>query len=1021
MRKLALTTAVLCLVASCKTPEDKGTAAQSKQGQEPQGASGPAHVGLASTAKLFIDEIRKLETQRDVTCWTSFRQLDNFIGGKQYSEFATLTKVEAVQALAHAVWAAASSKSGGVQVDAKDIEAVFSIEAELPDARKAELEKFAETQGWQQFRDYRTTGEHWRVLLGVVQSELASPSPTLKPLTPEAAQRLALVTTRLALTLLTESGEVATEARTPLIEAEHVRVAYKNILEEHAIPKPPAPSGDRDHARANESRVPLTGQLIEAKIAALRSYNKSTDDIRAELNKVSKIPLDETGADAITGKLMSMARFIAMGFEPMRADNYLADGNFAPAELAKKPYIDPEHVENVTQQVFPYLMLPNGDVKLRFEPRPGHISERQLEGQDVMMTDHSMNAVRDTAVHWVVLDRVWKDSPYAMDPFAAEYLSELVSIVATFYLLRAATIAGRENKQAIDKDVIDRVVDVGYVQVPPSTEAAAAWGPEQLAKKEAALAEYDGPLFVDVTDKRGLPTTIDAAVVGLEPGAPDFDIQAVMGAGIAVGDVDGNGFTDLFLSGEGLGRLYLNEGGKTFRDATEAWKVPAGLKDSRGPLLVDFDGDGDLDLVVLRSIERSLLLVNEGGSFVDKAAELGFVTGRGAHVATAFDPDRDGDLDLYIGYYGSKACNDGACEGRNLPSLDGRNGTPNQLFRNDGGRFVESGKEAGVADEGWTLGASSFDYDQDGAPDLYLANDFGANPLFRNDGTGKFVDVAVDVGAADRGSGMNVTFADVDGNGAFDVFVSNIDMFSKNIKIVFPSDASVVSLDDKILRSFEYLSGNKLYLNLPADHGEGRKFVASERVWFEPGDRGWGWSGLFFDYELDGDEDFYLSNGWIPRSPAADQRNQMFVRDGDTFYQTAEHGDASETFAGNSRTAVSFDMDNDGDLDLAVNNYAQPPKLLENTQGRGNAWLKLRLTGKGDNTRAVGAIVELQASGKTQRRVVTCGDGYLGQEDEAVHFGLGKAKDATVTVTWPDGTKQSMGTLAAGQVHAVAQ
>jgi enediyne biosynthesis protein E4 len=231
----------------------------------------------------------------------------------------------------------------------------------------------------------------------------------------------------------------------------------------------------------------------------------------------------------------------------------------------------------------------------------------------------------------------------------------------------------------------------------------------------------------------------------------------------------------------------------------------------------------------------------------------------------------------------------------------------------------------------------------------------------------------------------------------------------------------VVSLDDKILRSFEYLSGNKLYLNLPADDGEGRKFVPSERVWFEPGDRGWGWSGLFFDYELDGDEDFYLSNGWIPRSPAADQRNQMFVRDGDTFYQTAEHGDASETFAGNSRTAVSFDMDNDGDLDLAVNNYAQPPKLLENKQSRGNAWLKLELAGKGGNTRAVGAIVELQASGKTQRRVVTCGDGYLGQEDETVHFGLGAAKEATVTVTWPDGTKTPLGALAAGKVHAVSQ
>lgn len=1019
MRSLRLVAVVALLHPACKGGGDEAsTAAQQKDAKAvaPDGESGPAQLGLAATAKLVIERIRELEVERDVTCWTSFRQLDNFIAAKQYSEFATLTKVEAVQALAHAVWAAASAHSSGVELQAADIEAVFSIEAELPAARKAELQKFAEDQGWQQFRDYRTTGEHWRVLLGVVQSELASPQPTLKPLSPEGADRLALVTTRLALTLLTESGRVATDARTPLIEAEHVRTAYKNILERHGIPKPPVAGGERDHDRANEARIPLTGQLIEAKIAALRSYNKSSDDIRAELDKVSKVPLDPSGADALTGKLMSMARFVAKGFEPMRADNYLADGNFAPAQLATKPYIDPEHVENVTQQIFPYLMLPNGDVKLRFEPRPGHVTERQLEGQDVLMTDHSMNAVRDTAVHWVVLDRAWKDSPYAMDPFAAEYLSELVSIVATFYLLRGQTIAEREGKQAIDADVIERAVDVGYVMVPPTTEAAAEWGAEQIAKKEAALAGYAAPLFRDVTAARGLPTTLDAAVVGMHPGAENFDIQVVMGSGIAVGDVDGDGFTDLFLAGEGLGRLYLNERGKRFRDATEAWKIPTGLTDARGPLFVDFDGDDDLDLVVLRSVERSLLLVNEGGAFVERGEELGFVTGRGAHVATAFDPDGDGDLDLYVGYYGSKACNDGACE-RNLPSLDGRNGTPNQLFRNDGGRFVEAAAEAGVADEGWTLAASSFDYDLDGDADLYLANDFGANPLLRNDGAGKFTDVAVDVGAADRGSGMNVTFADVDGNGAFDVYVSNIDMFSKNIKIVFPSDASVVALDEKILRSFEYLSGNKLYLNVPDK--EARRFETAERVWFEPGDRGWGWSGLFFDYDHDGDEDFYLTNGWIPGSPAADQRNQMFIRDGEMFYLAPEGGDDSETFAGNSRTAVAFDMDNDGDLDLAVNNYAQPPRLLENRQQRGHGWVQLSLQGGGANTRGVGAVVELEADGRVQRRVVTCGDGYLGQEQERVHFGIGAAKEATVTVTWPGGTTTKVGPLPAGQVHVV--
>jgi hypothetical protein len=419
----------------------------------------------------------------------------------------------------------------------------------------------------------------------------------------------------------------------------------------------------------------------------------------------------------------------------------------------------------------------------------------------------------------------------------------------------------------------------------------------------------------------------------------------------------------------------------------------------------------------MRSVEPSLLLQNDGGKLNDVAQAKGLKTGRGAHVASAFDYDADGDLDIYVGYYGSAACNAGKCPGRNLPSLDGRNGTPNQLFRNEGGTYTEVAASAGAADAGWTLASSTFDYDLDGDLDLYLANDFGANPLLRNNGDGTFTDVASELGAADRGSGMNVSFADLDDNGTFEVFVSNIDMFSKNIKIVFPSDESVVQLSDKILRSFQYLSGNKLYFNV--QHDGQRRFEPREATWFEPGDRGWGWAGVFFDYELDGDEDIYLANGWIPGSPAADQRNQMFIRDGDMFYRGPP--EAPEGFAGNSRSVVALDVDGDGDLDLLVNNYAQPPRLLENTQSSKNRWIGVRLRGRGANTRAIGAQLGIDAGKRTLRRQVTAGIGYLGQDPEVVHAGLGRAGSADVTVRWPDGSTQTVKGLRAGRIHEIAQ
>jgi hypothetical protein len=631
-------------------------------------------------------------------------------------------------------------------------------------------------------------------------------------------------------------------------------------------------------------------------------------------------------------------------------------------------------------------------------------------------------------VHWVVLDDIWKGQPFAMDPFAGEYLSELLSIVATYWMRRAQTVARATEASAIDETIVGQLDEGGYVMVVPTDDAAAAaaWTPERQKAKEKALKPYGEALFADATAAWGLPTTLaeptgPAGPAGSsDPGSGGFDIQSVMGSGIAVGDIDKDGDSDLFLAGEGLGKLYLNQisaGTKGFVDATEAWGVPGELTDSHHALFFDHDGDGDLDLLVVRGREPSLLLANDGGKLTDVAAKRGLVTGKGAHVASAFDYDGDLDLDLYVGYYGSAACNKGECAGRNLPSVDGRNGTPNQLFRNDGETFVEVGAQAGCADEGWTLASGTFDLEGDGDLDLYLANDFGANPLFRNEGGGKFVDVAQELGADDRGSGMNVSFADLDGNGSFDVFVSNIDMFSKTIKLVFPQDESVVNLTDGILRSFQYLSGNKLYFNV-ADKAGRRQFEAREQQWFEPGDRGWGWAGIFFDVDADGDEDVYLANGWIPRSPAADQKNQMFVQDGGTFWMT--HEDAPEAFSANSRAVVAFDMDGDGDLDLAVNNYGQPPKLLENVTLPRGQMLRVRLDGAAPNTRAVGAQLTVQAGKVTARRQITAGIGYLGQDDEVVHVGLGKAKQAKVTVRWPDGTTTVHPRLGTDRIHVLA-
>jgi hypothetical protein len=421
---------------------------------------------------------------------------------------------------------------------------------------------------------------------------------------------------------------------------------------------------------------------------------------------------------------------------------------------------------------------------------------------------------------------------------------------------------------------------------------------------------------------------------------------------------------------------------------------------------------------VVDAEKPSHVFYQDKGKLSDVTEKVGIKTHRGAHVASVFDHDRDGDLDVFVGYYGSDAANRGTTGERNLPSLDGKNGSPAELWRQEpDGRFTEVAAAAGIADTGWILASVTLDYDRDGILDVFLATDFGPDALYRGREGGTFEDVRGKTQVNDRGSGMNASVTDVNGDGWWDIYVTNIDMFNKRIKVIFPRDESTIKLDEPLVRGFQYIAGNKLHVN-PGDAKGRSAFRAEELVRFEPGDRGWGWDANFFDYDNDGDEDMYLSNGWIDGSYAANQKKQFFIQEGGKYYLAPP--DSPEAYAGNSRSVAAIDFDRDGDLDLVVNNFRQPPVVLKNEQKAGNRWLGVRLRGKGKNTQAIGALVTVEAGGKRMMRQVTGGRGYLSQDDPVVAFGLGKADEAAVHVRWPDGKEQEA-RLAAGAVREIME
>ena len=667
--------------------------------------------------------------------------------------------------------------------------------------------------------------------------------------------------------------------------------------------------------------------------------------------------------------------------------------------------------------------------------------------------------------------RVTYDSPVGPSLGPGAFLQELRSalssfskiVTAEFQVTRIDAASGRLQTRVryelagTGRDFY-REQRVGFWELEWEAVSQGEYRLRRWQAQDETRSRSAGPCYTDVTARAfgGNSSYFRQMLRGVDywrtvlDGACGIDIYGHNG--VSAGDIDGDGFDDLYVcQPAGLpNRLYRNRGDGTFEDITESSGVGI-LENTACAIFCDFDNDGRQDLVVVRANGPILFLNQGGGKFRQKPGAFQFASPpQGTFTgAAAADYDRDGWLDiyfcLYVYYQGTDQYK------YPVPYYAAENGPPNFLMRNNrDGTFSDVTAVTGLDRNntrysfccGWS------DYNRDGWPDLYVVNDFGRKNLYRNNGDGTFTDVAPRAGVEDVGAGMSVCWLDYDRDGAEDLYVA--DMWTAAGERI-SSQAIFQKEQPEPVRELyrKHAMGNSLFRN----SGDGAFQDRSAPAQVTMGR--WSWSSDAWDFDHDGYPDLYIANGmlsgvlredlnsffWrqvVANSPdavkaSADyeqgwnaineliradyswsgfERNVFYVNNRDGTFSDVS-GVVGLDFVEDGRAFALADFDHDGRLEVLLKNRNGPQlRLLKNVMERLPASIAFCLRGRQSNRDAIGAAVTVETAAGRQTRLLQAGSGFLSQHSKEVFFGLGETQGpVNATIRWPSGLTQHLGGL----------
>jgi hypothetical protein len=987
----------------------------------------------------IIDEIGELEAVRDPKCYATASRLEDFIYGTPLEAEARFEKIALQKAFIRDIWTQASANS---PKDGVDTPKEIGVEVLRPLLQKAVSYTQMPEGNWmvrgmlitaRDKRQYGSVAYALRAILGVQQDALVE-GQQLAPLSADAVEAFKEAIDLVTLAALQDADRDARKMNRDRIDAAVLNASWKKIAgdvktaEVQALPR----KGDFSTTKA----------IIAEKLAAFEKYNQLSMAVFLRNLQVYMArhlwPADpeegKTFRDQFTETMVAWTNDVFLESERIAKTHGHALIRVADVHEALQRF--QPHEANQYEDITYFPRLP--------------------KGERITIEAYDLDSFRDPGLHWFYLSEAINDPNFKgqiqPDPFAAELLTEGAAQQGVLILRVAGMIASEEGKDRLElahlgksMQRIQALLDKNGAT--PAVKKTAA----TIASAKTPEHPASGKFFTDVTGTSGivfehrLSDWLARFIRGytvVENGAVRLAVPPTFGgSGVAAEDVDNDGDVDVLLLGGGGNALYLNDGKGRFTDVTEAsglvWKRADGTAgEVRQPIVADFDNDGLRDVLITYVDDDHRLYRNLGNAKFEDVTARTKLGGKGmvGGPATAIDFDRDGLLDLFIGYFGDYVHGE-------LPTLSRRNtnGLPDKLFRNKGNFvFEDVSAGSGIENTGWAQSVGHLDFDGDGLEDILVGNDFGTNGWYRNLGNGRFQDVSSKIGTDKPSYTMNVGITDLNRDAKPDVYISNIVTMDKDEKYILPDTKTRMKFNPAKMANMRVVEANDLWLS------NGAGYEQSKNVGRGMQSTGWAWDADFFDYDNDGDDDLYVVNGMNEYAvyssvnpyltdasgkpsnailPVAEKEVPVFFvnTNGKLQEETARSGADP---AGNARSVAYFDADGDGDLDMVVNNFNTPAIVYRNN-ATGNHWLKLRLTGdpaKGVTRDAIGAKITVDTpSQKGIWREVFSTIGYLSVHPKEQHVGLGADTKADVTIAWPNGDRETLRGLKADRTYNVLQ